>query len=201
MMIFGTGLSIKNIPLHISKESLYKTIIEFCTNDKEIGQILAKKYFELKMKQNEDEAIKKHWIQRAAVKSLKKFTICMEKTEEQFGKNESNKILINSERVLDATDLNNKSVSFGGMEGRSKGFGFVTFDDHEIALRVLKYLNNNENVFRDSQQRPIVDFTVEDKRALRHHEKLLAKLKTGNAKATIGTERASKKRKAYSRGE
>lgn len=84
----------------------------------------------------------------------------------------------------------------------SKGFGFATFEHHQVASRVLKYLNNNPKIFSDVK-RPIVDFAVEDKRALKHHEKLLDKLKAGAMKEEGQKEKEEKtrKRKSYSRGE
>ena len=49
---------------------------------------------------------------------------------------------------------------------RSRGIGFVEFDDHEHALAALRSLNNNPETFTASR-RPIVEFAVEDARAVR----------------------------------
>ncbi|KAI6197155.1 hypothetical protein M3Y94_01190800 [Aphelenchoides besseyi] len=54
--------------------------------------------------------------------------------------------------------------------GKSKGFGFVEFEDHLDALTCLRNLNNNPDVFTD-KRRPIVEFSVENLNALRIQEK------------------------------
>ncbi|CAE7612497.1 unnamed protein product, partial [Symbiodinium sp. CCMP2456] len=56
-------------------------------------------------------------------------------------------------------------------ERRSKGYGFVTFKDHDSAMKALEFLNDNPTVFGGSR-RPIVEFAVEDKRKLRMQEEL-----------------------------
>uniref|UniRef100_A0A0G4GFD1 RRM domain-containing protein n=1 Tax=Chromera velia CCMP2878 TaxID=1169474 RepID=A0A0G4GFD1_9ALVE len=48
---------------------------------------------------------------------------------------------------------------------KSKGFSFAEFSTHEVALYVLRSLNNSK-IFGD-EMRPIVEFAVEDKRAVR----------------------------------
>jgi nucleolar protein 4 len=53
---------------------------------------------------------------------------------------------------------------------RSRGIGFVEFEEHEHALAALRALNNNPTTFT-SQRRPIVEFAVEDARAVRKLER------------------------------
>ena len=48
---------------------------------------------------------------------------------------------------------------------RSLGYAFVTFTEHEHALLALRALNNNPEIFTP-EKRPIVEFSLEDKRAL-----------------------------------
>lgn len=45
--------------------------------------------------------------------------------------------------------------------GKSKGFGFLSFKRHEDALKVLRKLNNNPEIF-SAGNRPIVSFSIED---------------------------------------
>ncbi|KFD54830.1 hypothetical protein M514_04264 [Trichuris suis] len=49
--------------------------------------------------------------------------------------------------------------------GRSLGYGFVEFTEHEHALCCLKALNNNPDIFTD-EKRPIVEFSLENKLVL-----------------------------------
>ncbi|KFM79965.1 RNA-binding protein 28, partial [Stegodyphus mimosarum] len=63
----------------------------------------------------------------------------------------------------------------------SRGFGFVSFTQHEDALKALLELNNNPNVFT-SQKRPIVEFSVEDKVALLSKQRKLEKNQMKNKK-------------------
>jgi len=55
---------------------------------------------------------------------------------------------------------------------KSKGFGFVEFNDHESALACLRALNNNPFVFTKNQ-RPVVEFAVDDQRKLHARNKRL----------------------------
>lgn len=57
-----------------------------------------------------------------------------------------------------------KNVKSSGV-ARSLGFAFINFTKHEHALLALRRLNNNPDIF-DVDKRPIIEFTLEDKRAL-----------------------------------
>ena len=60
--------------------------------------------------------------------------------------------------------------------GRSKGYGFVEFSSFELAKKALHATNNNENLF-SSGNRLIVQFSVEDMRALKKKQARLEKSK------------------------
>ena len=75
----------------------------------------------------------------------------------------------------------------------SRGFAFVTLKNHQLALRLLHYLNNNAALF-GTTRRPIVSFSIEDKRALHHQE-----LKKKN-RIKCKPLHSFGKKKAYSRG-
>lgn len=62
---------------------------------------------------------------------------------------------------------------------RSKGFGFVGFKTHEAALKALHATNNVEGFFPNGTKL-IVQFSVEDMRALKKKEQRLAKSKNAN---------------------
>ncbi|KAI6183720.1 hypothetical protein M3Y97_00519200 [Aphelenchoides bicaudatus] len=63
--------------------------------------------------------------------------------------------------------------------GKSKGFGFVEFTEHLDALTCLRNLNNNPDVFTD-KKRPIVEFSIEDMKALKIQEKRRQQATTKN---------------------
>lgn len=54
----------------------------------------------------------------------------------------------------------------GQVMGKSLGYGFVEFSEHEHALQTLRHLNNNPTTFTDNK-RPIVEFSLEDDRKLK----------------------------------
>src|SRR5690348_11664120 len=58
------------------------------------------------------------------------------------------------------------------------GYGFINLSRHEIALRVIELLNNNKYVFGPNR-RPIVQFSIENRRALQlkdqRYERIRAK--------------------------
>jgi len=56
--------------------------------------------------------------------------------------------------------------------GKSRGYAFVDFVQHEHALKCLKHLNNNPDIFTD-EKRPIVEFSLENRAALNAKQKRL----------------------------
>lgn len=63
--------------------------------------------------------------------------------------------------------------------GKSKGFAFVNFENHENALKTLRGLNNNPGVF-SKDQRPIIEFSLENKKAINARQKRLEKSREKN---------------------
>lgn len=78
------------------------------------------------------------------------------------------------QKVSLVRDEKRKATSGDGSERRSKGFGFVAFTDHSMAMKTLLFLNDNPNAFGGGR-RPIVEFAVEDKRKLRMQQELFRK--------------------------
>ncbi|KAH8269600.1 hypothetical protein KR018_010026 [Drosophila ironensis] len=64
-------------------------------------------------------------------------------------------------------------------QGKSKGFGFLSFDTHQRALAALRKLNNNPNIF-GTQHRPIVAFSIEDRAVHKIKEKRTERSKLSN---------------------
>ncbi|XP_072712630.1 RNA-binding protein 28 [Ciconia boyciana] len=54
-------------------------------------------------------------------------------------------------------------------KGQSRGYAFVEFGEHEQALAALRSFNNNPHLF-GAQKRPIVEFSLEDRRKLKLKE-------------------------------
>ncbi|XP_004526400.1 RNA-binding protein 28 [Ceratitis capitata] len=63
--------------------------------------------------------------------------------------------------------------------GKSKGFGFMSFNTHQEALSALRKLNNNPTIF-GTQHRPIVGFSIEDRAVEKIKEKRKQKSKVNN---------------------
>ncbi|XP_016972565.1 RNA-binding protein 28 [Drosophila rhopaloa] len=64
-------------------------------------------------------------------------------------------------------------------QGKSKGFGFLSFDTHQRALTALRKLNNNPSIF-GPQNRPIVAFSIEDRAVHKIKEKRTERSKQNN---------------------
>ncbi|XP_052838986.1 LOW QUALITY PROTEIN: RNA-binding protein 28 [Drosophila gunungcola] len=64
-------------------------------------------------------------------------------------------------------------------QGKSKGFGFLSFDTHQRALTALRKLNNNPSIF-GTQNRPIVAFSIEDRAVHKIKEKRTERSKLSN---------------------
>uniref|UniRef100_A0A182Q277 RRM domain-containing protein n=1 Tax=Anopheles farauti TaxID=69004 RepID=A0A182Q277_9DIPT len=69
--------------------------------------------------------------------------------------------------------------SFGNPLGQSRGYGFLSFPKHEIALEVLRKINNNPAVF-GRNNRPIVSFSIEDRDVYNIRQKRLEKSRLNN---------------------
>lgn len=74
--------------------------------------------------------------------------------------------------MRDRTRLNSAGV------GKSQGFGFVSFSEHQHALTALRHVNNNPDIF-GKDKRLIVEFSLENRKALetqaRRKERFLSK--------------------------
>ena len=73
-------------------------------------------------------------------------------------------------RVMHAKLLYDPTRPDADGKPRSRGIGFVEFADHEHALAALRSLNNNPDVFNKAR-RPIIEFAVEDARAVKKLER------------------------------
>ncbi|XP_040895014.1 RNA-binding protein 28 [Toxotes jaculatrix] len=108
-------------------------------------------------------------------------------------------------RITECRVMYDKKPEKGQVMGQSLGYGFVQFQDHEHALRTLRYLNNNPDIF-GSHKRPIVEFSLEDSRKLKIKEMRRQKNKEffqnrkGGAKPQAGKSQAAGDGKAPRKG-
>ncbi|XP_018611631.2 RNA-binding protein 28 [Scleropages formosus] len=72
-------------------------------------------------------------------------------------------------RVVECRIMYDRKPQGKKVMGRSLGFAFVQFQEHEHALAALRYLNNNPSVFGPNK-RPIVEFSLEDSTKLKIKE-------------------------------
>uniref|UniRef100_W5NES1 RNA-binding protein 28 n=1 Tax=Lepisosteus oculatus TaxID=7918 RepID=W5NES1_LEPOC len=93
-------------------------------------------------------------------------------------------------RINECRVMYDRKPQLGKTVGRSLGYGFVQFQEHDHALKALRHLNNNPDIF-GPQKRPIVEFSLEDSRKLKIKENRAQKSKQNVAKA--GENNKSKK--------
>ncbi|XP_052029295.1 RNA-binding protein 28 [Apodemus sylvaticus] len=72
-------------------------------------------------------------------------------------------------RIQECRVMRDLKAVHGKMKGQSLGYAFAEFQKHEHALRALRHINNNPEIF-GSQKRPIVEFSLEDRRKLKVKE-------------------------------
>lgn len=98
----------------------------------------------------------------------------------------------NSYRIIecrimrDLTRVNSEGVA------KSRGYGFVEFRTHEDAYKALHATNNNPNIFPDKKTRLIVQFSIEDMRALKKRARRIEK--SSNSSNTTTIKRSNKSR-------
>ncbi|XP_078662894.1 RNA-binding protein 28-like isoform X2 [Branchiostoma floridae x Branchiostoma belcheri] len=97
-------------------------------------------------------------------------------------------VYITESRVMrDLKNVNSQGV------GKSRGYGFLTFSQHEHALRALRETNNNPKLLPDGR-RLIVEFSLENKLALKKQEMRLAKAKAARQAAAKGNKKPEAER-------
>merc|ERR1712142_1328076 len=101
------------------------------------------------------------------------------------------KAVSKSARITEAKVMNDMTVP-GKI--KSKEFGFVNFEKHEDALIALRNVNNNPATFT-SERRPIVEFSIENRKALLARQKRLEKSreKNPNSKGSVDSKKLETK--------
>nr|XP_048678025.1 RNA-binding protein 28 isoform X1 [Caretta caretta] len=72
-------------------------------------------------------------------------------------------------RIKECRVMRNLMAPAGKGLGQSLGYAFVEFEKHEHALAALRHANNNPHLF-GPHKRPIVEFSLEDRRKLKLKE-------------------------------
>lgn len=87
-----------------------------------------------------------------------------------------------------------RKMNPGPDQHKSKEFGFVSFAKHEDALLALRNINNNPEIFT-ADRRPIVEFSIENRKALLARQKRLEKSreKNPNSKGSVDSKKLETK--------
>ncbi|XP_042637710.1 RNA-binding protein 28 [Orycteropus afer afer] len=72
-------------------------------------------------------------------------------------------------RIKECRVMRDLKGTHGNVKGQSLGYAFAEFQAHEHALAALRHINNNPDIF-GPQKRPIVEFSLEDRRKLKTKE-------------------------------
>ncbi|XP_055627857.1 RNA-binding protein 28 [Toxorhynchites rutilus septentrionalis] len=96
-------------------------------------------------------------------------------------------------KPLECRVMRENCPSFGNPSGKSRGYGFLSFKKHEIALEVLRKLNNNPSIF-GANNRPIVAFSIEDRNVHNIKQQRLLKSRLNNPTYQQKMEKIRKKK-------
>ncbi|XP_040327984.1 RNA-binding protein 28 isoform X1 [Herpailurus yagouaroundi] len=72
-------------------------------------------------------------------------------------------------RLKECRVMRDLKGAHGKVKGQSLGYAFAEFQEHEHALTALRHINNNPEIF-GPLKRPIVEFSLEDRRKLKIKE-------------------------------
>ncbi|ELR57852.1 RNA-binding protein 28 [Bos mutus] len=101
--------------------------------------------------------------------------LCLHNLPKAVDDKQLRKLLLNSTRGEKAVRIKECRVmrdlkgAYGKIKGQSLGYAFAEFQEHEHALAALRHINNNPEIF-GPQKRPIVEFSLEDRRKLKVKE-------------------------------
>uniref|UniRef100_A0A8C6EC64 RNA binding motif protein 28 n=1 Tax=Moschus moschiferus TaxID=68415 RepID=A0A8C6EC64_MOSMO len=101
--------------------------------------------------------------------------LCLHNLPKAVDDKQLRKLLLNATRgekvvrIKECRVMRNLKGAYGKIKGQSLGYAFAEFQEHEHALAALRHINNNPEIF-GSQKRPIVEFSLEDRRKLKVKE-------------------------------
>ncbi|XP_032725757.1 RNA-binding protein 28 [Lontra canadensis] len=101
--------------------------------------------------------------------------LCLHNLPKSVDDKELRKLLLSATRGEKGVRLKECRVmrdlkgALGKVKGQSLGYAFAEFQEHEHALTALRHINNNPEIF-GPLKRPIVEFSLEDRRKLKIKE-------------------------------
>merc|ERR1719499_1497306 len=100
-------------------------------------------------------------------------------------------------KVTECKVMRDLASGGGGKKAPSKEYAFVSFEKHLDALEALRNVNNNPTIFT-KDRRPIVEFSIENRKALLARQKRLEKSVEKNplAQAKANNKKKGKKGKS-----
>ncbi|XP_004856457.1 RNA-binding protein 28 isoform X2 [Heterocephalus glaber] len=125
--------------------------------------------------------------------------LCLHNLPKAVDDKQLRKLLLNATRgekgvhIKECRVMRDLKGVHGNMKGQSLGYAFAEFQEHEHALRALRHINNNPEVF-GPHKRPIVEFSLEDRRKLKMKElRIQRSLQKMKSKAATGEPQKQKK--------
>uniref|UniRef100_F6UN00 RNA-binding protein 28 n=1 Tax=Equus caballus TaxID=9796 RepID=F6UN00_HORSE len=101
--------------------------------------------------------------------------LCLHNLPKAVDDKQLRKLLLNATRgergvrIKECRVMRDLKGVHGKIKGQSLGYAFAEFQEHEHALVALRHINNNPEIF-GPQKRPIVEFSLEDRRKLKIKE-------------------------------
>uniref|UniRef100_A0A8C2UZ05 RNA binding motif protein 28 n=1 Tax=Chinchilla lanigera TaxID=34839 RepID=A0A8C2UZ05_CHILA len=101
--------------------------------------------------------------------------LCLHNLPKAVDDKQLRKLLLNATRgekgvrIKECRVMRDLKGVHGNIKGQSLGYAFAEFQEHEHALRALRHINNNPEIF-GPLKRPIVEFSLEDRRKLKMKE-------------------------------
>ncbi|ELK13879.1 RNA-binding protein 28 [Pteropus alecto] len=135
--------------------------------------------------------------------------LCLHNLPKAVDDTQLRKLLLNASRgekgvrIKECRVMRDLRGVHGKIKGQSLGYAFAEFQEHEHALRALRHINNNPDIF-GPQKRPIVEFSLEDRRKLkikeqriqRSQQKVISKSTTGEPQQERPESGKARQRKA-----
>uniref|UniRef100_A0AC11AY16 RNA binding motif protein 28 n=1 Tax=Ovis aries TaxID=9940 RepID=A0AC11AY16_SHEEP len=124
--------------------------------------------------------------------------LCLHNLPKAVDDKQLRKLLLNATRgekvvrIKECRVMRDLKGAYGKIKGQSLGYAFAEFQEHEHALVALRHINNNPEIF-GPQKRPIVEFSLEDRRKLkvkelriqRSQQKVKSKPETGEPQQVL----------------